>query len=162
MIAIGLDQGTKKCGFSIFKDGVLLSSGTFCASEKLPIEERTMIIYDQIKNCVTTNLVKHMVFEEVTMQGMNNVKLHRDLSRLQGTLLVICHELKIPYTILYPSTWRNQLGFKGKKREEMKAQAIKYVNEKHGMNLMDKQDDEAEAIAIFDAYQIMLDKNYTP
>jgi Holliday junction resolvasome RuvABC endonuclease subunit len=157
-IILGLDQGTKKCGFSIFTDGVLSSFGVFLAPEKFLIEQRTIIIYEQIKKVIIKYGITQVVFEETTLQGANNAKLLRDLARLQGTIMVLCHENKIKYTVLYPSTWRSLLGFlSGKskedtKREKMKECAIAHVNLKYNMKLKKTDDDVAEGICIGEAF----------
>lgn len=74
------------------------------------------------------------------------------LSQMQGIIMGACIKSGIPYQILKPSVWRAKLGFKqgrGVKRDELKLQALIWVEEHLGLDL---PEDQAEAICIGASY----------
>lgn len=73
---------------------------------------------------------------------------------LQAIIVVAAYEInpKIEYQFIGASTWRAALKIKqgrGVKREQLKPQDIQYVQNKYNIKV---NDDEADAICIFDAY----------
>ena len=73
---------------------------------------------------------------------------------LQATIVMMAYEInpKIEYDFIGASTWRAALKIKqgrGIKRNDLKPQDIQYVKNKYNIIV---NDDEADAICIFDAY----------
>ena len=74
---------------------------------------------------------------------------------LQAAIVIVAYEIdpKIQCDFIGASQWRAALKIKqgrGIKREALKPQDIQYVKNKYGLTV---NDDEADAICIFDAYQ---------
>ena len=156
MTLLSLDQSTSKTGFGVFCDGKLQSSGLICPPKSVEgINDRIYYMYKEIRKLIVKHSPDYIVFEDTTLNKIQNVEVMKWLCRLQGFVLCLCHEFNIQHILLYPTTWRSVLGFlvgKDKKREAQKAFAIEYVNKTHNMTLGKSDDDQAEAVAIGDAF----------
>jgi Holliday junction resolvasome RuvABC endonuclease subunit len=89
--------------------------------------------------------IEGIQFQEEGSGQKMGVTVFQTLARLQGILMLVCHEAKIPYTICPTNTWRHACGVKGRSR----------TDKKRSMQLLAKQwydvtvtDDEADAIGI--------------
>ena len=146
-----LDNATKTCGYSIFKDLDLIEYGLI-ESEKN--EKNPMIrieqIYSQINEIVNIKNINYIVFEDTMF--IKNIDTLKQLCQLQGCIMSLCFDKNIGFHMFLPGQWRKHLGFKGRKREEQKIQAIDFVNKEYEFNLTyvkdNGNDDKAEAICI--------------
>lgn len=84
-----------------------------------------------------------IVFEETIYQ--NNARALIMLSQLQGMILDECLKRDLLYIIPTTKEWRSQCDIKGRKREEQKQNAIKFVKDQFNI---DVSEDEAEAVCI--------------
>ena len=149
MKILAFDQATKVTGFAIIVDGVLVKHGTFKANAAFDIVTRMYYVADAVGS---------MVFEEspdvVMLEGVEGVKNERTmifLANLQGMCLMSARCQGRIADVIDVATWRHTLGFemgRGVKRDDLKAQAIKYVANEYGVIC---GDDEAEAICIASA-----------
>lgn len=76
------------------------------------------------------------------------VSTFQKLAQLQGAIILLCEELRIPYQIVYASEWRKSCDFlKGndKHRNEQKKITQKWVKDTFGLQCTQ---DEADAICI--------------
>ena len=78
-----------------------------------------------------------------------NVDVFKTLTKQLGIIENDMYEKEIEVFTVLPSEWRKTCGVKGRKREEQKENAIKFVSEKFGL---DVSENVAEAICI--AYHI--------
>lgn len=146
-ILIALDQAAKVSGYSVFKDEKYEKSGTFSIPPHKPIEERLALLYQELMRLYDeyTDYSVELVFEDIQLQ-MGNVKTYKVLAYVQSIILLFCFYNNVPYTISTPSHWRKLLGGGfGRKREEQKEHAIKFVKEKLEI---DVSSDEADAICL--------------
>ena len=164
MKILALDQSTSSTGYAIFEDGERLSSGVFSPPKSFKgklIGQRIFWMYDQIKEKLVSEKVDKIVFEDTTLNRIQNVDTLKWLSRLQGCVMGLCFENNKEFQMLYPTEWRSSLGFlKGKSKKEtnrecMKICAIEYVNKEYNLSLSNKDDDQAEAICLGKAFWIM-------
>lgn len=146
-ILIALDQAAKVSGYSVFKDEKYEKSGTFSIPPHKPIEERLALLYQELMQLYDeyADYNVELVFEDIQLQ-MGNVKTYKVLAYVQSIILLFCFYNNVPYTISTPSHWRKLLGGGfGRKREEQKEHAIKFVKEKLEI---DVSSDEADAICL--------------
>lgn len=73
------------------------------------------------------------------------VTVFQTLARLQGILMITCHEQEIPFEVCPTNTWRHTCGVKGKSRTDKKRSMQLLVQEWHGVKV---SEDEADAIGI--------------
>jgi len=117
-------------------------------------------MYQEIRKLIVEHNPDSAVFEETTLNKIQNVEVLKWLCRLQGFVLCLFHEFNIKFKLLYPNEWRSSLGFlegNSKKREFQKALAIEYVNNKYNKHLTKKDDDIAEAICIGESFLLKYD-----
>ena len=95
-------------------------------------------------------LSPNILYIEETYAAVNP-QTTKILTRLQGVVYAWCMNHACEFNTICPSLWRKQLNFtqgKGIKRNQVKAQSVKYVLDNYGLNV---GDDEADAICIGDA-----------
>lgn len=138
------DQATRITGYSIFENNKLITYGTLKSNlnEKNYIE-RLKKMSDNIINLIENIKPDYVVIEDVQYQ--NNQLTYKQLSQLQGVIMAYLFKINIGFTIIEPSAWKAFCNIKGKKREEQKANTIKFVKAKFGV---DVSEDEADAISI--------------
>lgn len=144
---LSLDQATKKTGYAVFKHETYLTSGLIDVdSKKLSSEDRFEKMCKAICELIDYVSPDILVMEDVAFQ--NNAAALISLARLQGVIIAKCLDSKTEFYIFSPSSWRKNLCFqqgRGVKRDDLKAQAIKYVKEHFGI---DAEEDICEAICI--------------
>lgn len=99
---------------------------------------------DMIDGLIEKYKPDYICFENTQLQ-FGNVEVFRTLSQLQGVIIKLLLDKSIGFTIVNPSEWRKVCGIKGKKREEQKMSAIKYVEETFGIR---ESEDACEAVCI--------------
>lgn len=144
MKMISLDASTKKTGWAYFEDNLLVAHGVLDSN----IKENDSFLRMRIMGKLISELIDkynpdYVVKENCQFQ--NNYNTFQQLSRLSGIILQILFQRNIKFDIVYPSTWRKYNKIIGRKRAEQKEDAIKKVNEKYDITVLD---DEAEAILI--------------
>lgn len=73
------------------------------------------------------------------------VTVFQTLARLQGILMLTCHEEKIPCEVCPTNTWRHHCGVKGKTRTDKKRSMQMLVKKWYDITVTD---DESDAIGI--------------
>lgn len=144
-IMCSLDVSTNKTGFAVFQNGKYITSVLLDHSQNKDIESRSV----EMAQDIIKHLEKYaptIVSIEDTYCGGNAASMKK-LTRLQGVVLGWCLCNKTDFNLYLPSSWRKEFGnlFKGRKRNECKTIAIKYVKDNLGIEV---NDDEAEAILI--------------
>lgn len=146
MTVLGFDQSTTKSGFSVFCDGKYQSSGVINYSKMKEADKRICVMAEHICSVIDEIQPDMVVIEDIFENS--NVQTLVALGRLQGMIILHCYEKKCPLKILMPSSWRKILGMKNGKRADMKAAAIKYVEDNMGFTA---SADEADAVCITQA-----------
>ena len=82
--------------------------------------------------------------EEGNGQKMG-VTVFQTLARLQGVLMLVCHEAKVPFEICPTNTWRHDCGVKGRSRTDRKRSMQMLVKQWYDISV---SDDESDAIGI--------------
>ena len=151
MRLLSLDLSTKSSGWCVGQDGNLESHGCISASSR-DVIKRIIKMRDQLSEIVKNNKIDKIIMEEVRPEY--NSHTNKVLMWLQAVIVVAAYEVnpKIEYEFIGASEWRAALKIKqgrGVKRQALKPQDIQYVESKYGLKV---NDDEADAICIFDAY----------
>lgn len=108
--------------------------------------ERINEIKQQVLELIQLYQPDKIGIEDIQLQF--NPKVFKFLAKLQGVLLDTFYELGIEYEVISPSTWRAKCSIKtkGKKREQLKKEAITFVENMFGIT--GDLDDIAESICI--------------
>lgn len=85
-------------------------------------------------------------FENIQLQA-GNVSVYQMLARLQGELIFMFKEMKIPYKIVAPVTWKAHIGICKGKRDAQKQACIELMQERYGLDLFGN-DDIADSLGI--------------
>jgi Holliday junction resolvasome RuvABC endonuclease subunit len=160
MNILSIDASSKSSGFAIFENNKLTYHTCITASSKDVIARIKKMIEGLIEILKKYSIDK-IILEEVRPEnGLQNIQTHRVLMWLQAAIAFTVHDnfpqIKIEY--LYPSEWRSACGIrtgKGIKREELKLEDIRFVEEKFNIKV---NDDEADAIGIGYAYILLNNK----
>ena len=157
MNILSLDLSTKSTGYAIGNNQQqLLKYGCITASSKEPIA-RIIKIQKQIKQLIQNYKIDIIIMQQVRPQF--NSHTNKILMWMQAATVIGAYEInsKIQFIFINPSQWRAALKIKqgrGVKRQILKQQDINYVKDKYNINV---NDDEADAICLFDAYFIKFD-----
>lgn len=151
MRILSLDLSTKSSGYAIGQNGTLESHGCITASSR-DVVKRIIKMRDQLSKIIKDNKIDKIIMEQVRPEY--NSHTNKVLMWLQAIVVVAAYEVnsKIEYEFIGASTWRAALKIKqgrGIKRESLKSQDIQYVQDKYNIKT---NDDQADAICIFDAY----------
>ena len=159
MIILALDQSTRVSGWAIFKDTELKSFGHWSETSN-DIGERFLNIILNIKQKITQYNPDLIIFENIQLQNNQiGVNTFQKLAQLQGAIILMCKELKIPYKIVYASEWRKSCDFlKGNDKHRSQQKKITQEWVKKTYNLSCTQD-EADAICI-GYHATLLEKEY--
>ena len=151
MKILSLDLSTKSSGFAIGQDGSLETHGCITASSRAVVK-RIIKMRDQLSKIIKDNKIDKIVMEEVRPEY--NSHTNKVLMWLQAVIVVAAYQINsnIEYEFINVNTWRAALKIKqgrGIKREALKPQDIQYVQNRYNILV---NDDQADAICIFDAY----------
>ena len=152
MRILSLDLSTHSTGFAIGENDTLQNHGCIVSSSK-DVKKRILKMRDEIAELIKNNNIQKIIMEQVRPQY--NSHTNKVLMWLQAAIVIVAYEIdpKIQCDFISASQWRAALKIKqgrGIKREALKPQDIQYVKNKYGLTV---NDDEADAICIFDAYQ---------
>lgn len=145
---LALDQASKTSGYSVFKDGKLHTYGKF-TFEDADLGERLCKIKNKVIELINEYDIDELIFEDIQLQNnvTQNVQTFKVLAEVYGLIDQVASELKIPHRSYLASSWKSQLGIKGKDRAEQKRNAQKYVLNTYNVKCTQ---DEADAICIGD------------
>lgn len=152
MIILALDLSTKSTGFAIGTDkGEIIKSGCITAAQK-DVIKRIIRMRDSLTKIIQQNKIEQIVMEEVLPEF--NSHTSKVLMWLQAAITIATYETNpnIQCEYIGPAEWRKTLNIKqgrGIKRQNLKKQDIEYVQKKYNITV---NDDQADAICIFDAY----------
>lgn len=141
---LALDQATHITGWSVFDGSQLVKYGIFQTNtedEVARFEEVKVWLISMIENWKPDIVA----IEGIQYQQNFGVTTFQTLARLQGILMNLCYELKIPCKICATNTWRAHCGVKGKQRNDKKRSMQLLVKEWFDISV---SDDESDAIGI--------------
>ena len=151
MKILSLDLSTKSTGWCIGQNESIISHGCITSSSK-DVMKRIIKMRDELSKIIKDNKIQKIIMQQVRLQLSSHTS--KILMWLQGIITMATYEInsKIEWDFIGPSTWRAALKIKqgpGIKRNDLKSQDIQYVKNKYNITV---NDDEADAICIFDAY----------
>ena len=138
MILIAFDQALNTTGYSIFKDGSLVSFDKFTTSDvstALKLKEFREFLVNLIKE----RKPNKVAFEEIQLQQIpgstahGNVETFKKLAYVQAILLEVLAEEGIPFEIVSSNSWKSTCRIRGRARAEQKRNAQNYVFEEFGV-----------------------------
>lgn len=141
-ILLALDQASATSGYAIFKNGKLIKYGTFSVDDD-NLALRLVKIKNYVLQLIKDFNITRVVLEDIQLQ--KNVEVYKALAEVLGVLTETLEEEKIPYEIVYASSWKSTLRIKGTKRPEQKRNAQKYVLETYNIKATQ---DACDAICI--------------
>lgn len=152
MRILSLDASTHSTGWCVGEDGKLEFHDCITANSK-DVIKRIIKMRDQLSKVIKDNKIDKIIMEQVRPEY--NSHTNKILMWLQAVIIIAAYEINpnIEYQFIGASTWRAILSMKqgrGIKRETLKPQDIQYVQDKYNIKV---NDDQADAICIFDAYQ---------
>lgn len=145
MKTLALDQASRCSGWSFFEDQSLKQHGTFTFTDP-SLGDRLYKIQEKVRQLIQTYQPDFVVLEEIQMQSqINNVETFKALAQVQGVIICLLVELNIKYEIYLAGTWRKGLGIIGRKRDEQKKNAQRWVFDTYGIKT---SEDASDAICI--------------
>ena len=146
---IAFDQSTTRSGYCIMELGSarIIESGVIIPKKNDDTIDRIIYTIKRCLHLVRTNEVAFVFIEGV--QNQRNPKVFEILAKLAGSLEVMLHESGYIVNVVKASEWRKRVGIKGRKRADVKKEAIEMVKELYGL---DVSEDEAEAILFCRAF----------
>ena len=148
---LALDQATNVSGWAIFDNGQLTQYGVFSCPTGSP-ESRINLTKKWTRDMITNWRVDQVILEDIQLQNFDNqnmntigVTTYKTLSHLQGVLIDLLYENKIPYKLAHTGVWRKYNNIKGKSRADKKKSAQLLVEEFYQQKVTQ---DEADAICI--------------
>ena len=146
---LALDQASKITGYAIFDDTKLVKYGTFTTTAADDIERFAMVrawLLSMISSWRPDYIgIEGIQFQEEGSGQKMGVTVFQTLARLQGILMMACHDEKVPFEICPTNTWRHSCGVKGKTRTDKKRSTQLLVEQWYGIKV---SEDEADAIGI--------------
>ena len=146
MRILNLDQA-RTCGYSLFDNGRLVEHGAVELGKKKDVYEKILYqatqIIEKLANETKADIV---VLEDIHLQ-QEGATTYKKLAMLMGSLVSLFLKNETLFDFVSPSTWRGYCGIKGRSKAEKKANAVKHVKLKFGI---DASEDEAEAICLGD------------
>lgn len=159
---LALDQASKVTGYAIFDDAKLVKYGTFSTSVNDDVERFEMIrswLLSMIASWRPDYIgLEGIQFQEEGESHKMGVTVFQTLARLQGILMMVCYDSKIPFEICPTNTWRHSCGVKGKTRTDKKRSMQLLVQQWYNIKVTE---DEADAIGIGHHLVNFIQKNTT-
>ena len=146
---IAFDQSTTATGWCVMELGTadIIESGVILPKKNDETIDRITYTIKRCLNLVRTNEVAFVFIEGV--QNQRNPRVFEVLAKLAGSLEVMLYESGYLVNVVKASEWRKRVGIKGRKRADVKKEAIEMVKELYGL---DVSEDECEAILFCRAF----------
>lgn len=150
-IIVSLDQSTKCTGWAVFINHELIDYGHYSPKSKGDYLDRIVEIRKWLEKVLekATDLKVEFVIEDILPNGNSNVT--RKLANLQGVILEVCREYKIPVEIVKAVEWKSSCRIPKTVRKEEKLASQKFVTDKYNVVATE---DESDAICIGYHYDI--------
>lgn len=141
---LALDQATYISGWSIYDNRKLTQYGVFETDEEDEIV-RDNAVKEWLISMIETWGPDLVAIEGIQYQKEMGVTTFQTLARLQGILMMCCHELGLPFKICPTNTWRKHCKVKGQTRSDKKTSARLLAKQWFDITVTE---DEADAIGI--------------
>jgi Holliday junction resolvasome RuvABC endonuclease subunit len=151
-VILSLDLASQKTGFAIYKDGEIITYGTWHLKQDANHKsKRYADLYAKISNAIETYGITHIVMEDIhEPKDRKYLSACVVLGECHGVAKLAIAKAKHDIALTYYDTdaisiclLRNRYI----RREEKKAQTIQYI-QSLGYSITDKEDDTADAIAL--------------
>lgn len=146
---IAFDQSTTASGWCVMEMGTgdIIESGVVIPNKNDDTIDRITYTIKRCLNLVRTNEVAFVFIEGVQVQ--RNPRVYEVLAKLAGSLEIMLYESGFLVNVVKASEWRKRVGIKGRKRADVKKEAIEMVKEIYGLEV---SEDECEAILFARAF----------
>ena len=146
---IAFDQSTTATGWCVMemKTARIIESGVIIPNKNDETIDRIIYTIKRCLNLVRTNEIAFVFIEGVQVQ--KNPRVYEILAKLAGSLEVVLYESGYLVNVVKASEWRKRVGIKGRKRADVKKEAIEMVKELYGL---EPTEDECEAILFARAF----------
>ena len=146
---IAFDQSTTASGYCVMElvTGDIIDSGVIIPKKNDETIDRIIYTIKRCLNLVRTNEVAFVFIEGVQVQ--RNPRVYEILAKLAGALEVMLYESGYLVNVVKASEWRKRVGIKGRKRADVKKEAIEMVKEIYDL---EATEDECEAILMARAF----------
>lgn len=148
MYILALDLSTKSTGYAVFDEQQLIDYGCITASST-DIFHRIDKMITELDKILQKYKFKWIYIEDVYPEDVhNNITVYKALVYLQGFVLHKLDQYCLKHSFFLPSEWRTKCGIhtgRGVRRETLKAEDIKFVQNQFGIKV---NDDIADAICI--------------
>lgn len=141
---LSIDQASLT-GWCLMENGVPKQYGVLDFTKIKDKVER----HSQIKKGINF-LIKATKCEVISIEDIQqqiNPQTFKTLAELKGVVENLIYEKEFLYFVVSPSEWRSGIGIKGRKREEIKTNAIQFIRDNYDIEL-DNDSDCAEAICM--------------
>lgn len=140
---ISIDSSTTRSAYAIFDNGIYKESSLIECTGLM--DDRFMEMSKKLLFLLIEYKPDIVYIEDTVVP--RNVQTQRFLTRLQGVIYAYSIFHNCEFNTIRPTEWRKYVGLDQgrKKREQLKAEAIKMVKEKFNLEV---NDDEAEAVLI--------------
>lgn len=142
---LAIDSSTKKTAYAVFDNGEYKESKLIDLEKDKNMDSRFETMSLSLINALKEYKPDIVYIEEAVV--VRNAQTQRFLTRLQGVIYGYCILNQCEFNAIRPTEWRKLVSIDQgkKKREELKQESIKKVEEEFGLTV---NDDEAEAILI--------------
>lgn len=144
MKILAIDQASRHSAYSIGVNGELTDYGVIEAEGEG--DDRIYQMATLLKKKIKTVKPDVVYIENIQLQ-QGNVSVYQMLARLQGELIYIFKEMKLPYKIVAPVTWKANIGICKGKRDVQKQACVELMQKKYGVAL-NGNDDIADSLGI--------------
>ena len=146
---IAFDQSTRATGWCVMelRTAQIVESGVIIPKKNDDTIDRIIYTIKRCLNLVRTHEVAFVFIEGVQVQ--RNPRVYEILAKLAGALEVMLYESGYLVNVAKASEWRKRVGIKGRKRADVKKEAIEMVKELYDLEV---SEDEAEAVLFARAF----------
>lgn len=87
--------------------------------------KRLVSIRNKVEELINEFHVEKVILEDIQLQNTvgNNVSTYKALAEVIGVITELIAEKKLPYELVYSSTWKSELKIKGRSRDDQKRNA---------------------------------------
>lgn len=142
MVIMAIDPSTTSTGWCIYENKPI-KYGRICPNKTLEYIDRVIYILKELNALKSKYKPEIIIIEQLAVT--RNAKVAQMLAGLQVAIEVMFRQEEYLIVEARPTEWRKHCGIKGKKREELKQNAVNYIMNKYKIKV---DDDTAEAICI--------------
>ena len=142
MRILSIDSSTTSTGWCIYENKPI-KYGCICPNKALEYIDRVIYMLKELNALKLKYEPEIIIIEQLAVT--RNAKVAQMLAGLQVAIEVMFRQEEYLVIEARPSEWRKYCNIKGKKREELKQNAVNYIKNKYKIEV---NDDTAESICI--------------